>query len=307
MPTIITICTILFFSLMPIGANCGHNKEKKVLTMGRATEHVVKQQSKIQPIIKYLASRLKDMGIERGEAVLAGDRKYATLRKRVKEGKIDIILESPFKAAGLKRDGIAYPILTLSRRGAGEYNSLIFVRKDSGINTIEDLKGKIIACEDPSSTSSCYLPRAVLRAEGFDMEEITPPNPSASNGKIGYVFAGTELNVSSRVFYKKVAAGALSNLDWSTPGDVPEAYKAKFKVIWESPKIIEFVVLVGAGLDKRLVERIKEEMLMMNKTAEGKKALRAYEFDRFIDSPEKIDKLMTYIERLIKPDEEETD
>ncbi|MCL4456244.1 MAG: phosphate/phosphite/phosphonate ABC transporter substrate-binding protein [Nitrospirae bacterium] len=291
---------ILAAGLIAFDAAYGEDaNKKKVITIGRATENVVRQQRKMEPIIRYLASRLGDTGIERGDVVLAGDRKYSTLSRLVKEGKIDIILESPFKAVFLKRDGVAFPILTLSRKGAGEYNSIIFTRKDGGISSVEDLRGRTIVFEDPTSNSSYFLPKFTLKAQGLDMVELPSFNSTPPKDKVGYVFAGTELNVSSWVFYKKVAAGALSNLDWLTPEDVPETYKARFKIIWESPVMIEFLVLVRTGLNERLTERIKEELLMMDKTEEGRKALRAYEFDRFIDSPEKIGKLIAYIESLI--------
>ncbi|MBI5213456.1 MAG: phosphate/phosphite/phosphonate ABC transporter substrate-binding protein [Nitrospirae bacterium] len=306
MRNMITSFFILAAGLIAFDAAYGEDaNKKKILTIGRATENVVRQQRKIEPIIQYLASRLKDTGIERGDVVLAGDKKYSTLSRLVKEGKMDIILESPFKAVFLTRDGAAFPILTLSRKGVCKYNSIIFARKDGGINSIEDLRGKTIAFEDPASNSSYFMPKFMLKAQGLDMVKLPSFNSAPQKDKVGYVFAGTELNVSSWVFYKRVAAGALSNLDWLTPEDVPETYKTRFKIIWESPMMIEFLVLIRKGLDERLTERIKEELLMMDKTEEGRKALRAYEFDRFIDSPEKIDKLIAYIEGLIKLSGEE--
>ncbi len=52
--------------------------------------------------------------------------------------------------------------------GDASYYSGIFVKKDSGINKISDLKGKTMAFGSPSSTSSFNFPVAMLIAAGVD-------------------------------------------------------------------------------------------------------------------------------------------
>ncbi len=301
MHKIIIFCLILFFSfLSPDSLYCQEPPKKKVLSIGRATNDVISQQKRLEPIITYLSAKLKDIGIERGEVVLAGDNKVSSLIRLVKEGKIDIILESPLIATLLKVETDAVPILTVWREGVGEYNSLIFVRKDSGIQKIEDLKGKLVAFKDPGSNSGYFLPQIGLKAKGLELIQLSSFNSIAPNDKIGYVFAGSELNISSWVFYKKAAAGALSNLAWISPKDVPQSYKKDFKIIYESPKTPEFIVLVRPGLPKRLVERIKEEFLKMNKSKEGRESLEPYDFNKFVEPDDGSWNFMTEIEKQLR-------
>ncbi len=301
MHKIIFFCLMLFFGfLSPDSLYCQEPTQKKVLSIGRATNDVISQQKRLEPIITYLSAKLKDIGIERGEVVLAGDNKVSSLIRLVKEGNIDIILESPFIAALLKVEADAVPILTVWREGVGEYNSLIFVRKDSGIQKIEDLKGKLVAFKDPGSNSGYFLPQIGLKAKGLELIELSSFNSIAPNDKAGYVFAGSELNISSWVFYKKVAAGALSNLAWVSPKDVPQSYKKDFKIIYESQKTPEFIVLVRPGLDKRLVERIKEEFLKMNKSKKGRESLEPYDFNKFVEPEDGSWNFMTEIEKQLR-------
>ena len=287
-----------FLSVNPL--YCQETSPKKVLTIGRATNDVISQQKRLEPIITYLSANLKDIGIERGEVVLAGDNKVSSLIRLVKEGKIDIILESPLIATLLKVEANAAPILTVWREGIGEYNSLIFVKKDSGINKAEDLRGKLIAFKDPGSNSGYFLPQIGLKAKGLELIELSSFNSIVPNNKVGYVFAGSELNISSWVFYKKAAAGALSNLAWISPKDVPESYKKEFKIIYESQKMPEFIVLVRKGLDKRLVERLKEELLRMDKGKKGKEAIKPYGFNKFVEPDGNSWEFMMTIEKQLK-------
>jgi phosphonate transport system substrate-binding protein len=54
------------------------------------------------------------------------------------------------------------------KKGDSSYYSGIFVRKDSGIKTIADLKGKSMAFGSPSSTSSFNFPVAMIIAADVD-------------------------------------------------------------------------------------------------------------------------------------------
>jgi len=54
------------------------------------------------------------------------------------------------------------------KKGDASYYSGIFVRKDSGIKNIKDLKGKSVAFGSPNSTSSFNFPVAMIIAAGVD-------------------------------------------------------------------------------------------------------------------------------------------
>jgi len=54
------------------------------------------------------------------------------------------------------------------KKGDASYYSGIFVRKDSGIKSIADLKGKSMAFGSPNSTSSFNFPVAMIIADGVD-------------------------------------------------------------------------------------------------------------------------------------------
>lgn len=66
--------------------------------------------------------------------------------------------------------GCAEAALVSVRFGSPKYNGQIFVRADSGINSIEDLAGKTFCRPDPLSTSGWIIPSITLKAAGIDPE-----------------------------------------------------------------------------------------------------------------------------------------
>ncbi len=278
------ISSVLFLYFISAGIAYSQEVPKKsVLTIGKVTDKVLKLQKNMEPIITYLASRLRDMGIERGEIIPVSDNQ--AMIRSVREGKIDIVLETPFSAQMYRTRAKMTPLLLVWRKNLGEYNSFIFVRKDSGLNRLEDLKGRIIAFEDEGSTSSFFLPKLSMETKGLDVIKISYPEPCVPEDAIGYVFAGSELNISNWVFFRKADAGALSCSDWFDQGDNPRAYRKEFKIIYKTQKLPRMLVLVRAGLDERFVARIKEEMLNMDKSKKGKEALKEFNIEKFAELP----------------------
>ena len=63
------------------------------------------------------------------------------------------------------------PILTrMQPTGDTGYYSVMVARADSGIETIEDLKGKHLGFADPNSTSGYLIPSIELPEQGYDIE-----------------------------------------------------------------------------------------------------------------------------------------
>lgn len=88
--------------------------------------------------------------------------------------------------------------LATSRFGATTYAGQIIVRADSGIETLEDLNGKVMCWVDPASTSGYIIPRIMLAANGVD------PDTAFSQT----IEAGSHNNVVTQVYNGDCDAGA---------------------------------------------------------------------------------------------------
>ena len=274
--------------------------EKGIISVGSINPSPKEEITKFQPFIDYLAKHLNKFGITKGEVVVAGS--MEEMASLIKNDKVDIFIDSSFPTIKVCRFSGAKPFLRRWKKGNKEYSSVIFVRKDSGINTLSDLKGKIIAFENPYSTSAYLVPKAILLKEDLTLTEKREIGEGVSSDEVGYIFAQDEENIMVWVLRKMVFAGALDNIEYES---FAHDSLGELKVLVESVKMPRQVVSHRANLRPELVSEIERVLINMDKDEEGKKILKVFEktakFDKFPkgvdESLKPIKELMNYIEK----------
>lgn len=165
--------------------------------------------------------------------------------------------------------GVAEAELVAVRYGSPSYNGQIFVRADSGIESLADLAGKTFCRPDPLSTSGWIIPSIELQAAGV--------NPETDLAEI--VDAGSHDAAVAGVYNGDCDAGssfvdARSNLEEDYP-DIMEA----LTVINVSVEIPNDGVQYHPSVPEELRTQINEALIAMPETEEGAEALdTAYEW-----------------------------
>jgi phosphonate transport system substrate-binding protein len=98
---------------------------------------------------------------------------YAGVSQAFAAKQIEIANMSPavYAATWMDTNGGVEPILvTREPDGSTAYVALMYVRADSGITSLEQMRGKSMAWADPNSASGYLIPRAELRAAGLNPE-----------------------------------------------------------------------------------------------------------------------------------------
>ena len=280
----IPVLLLLFIFLFCINLQAG----QKTITISKVTSHFRKQHQQLKPLIKYVAKQLKHMGIKKGKVLLA--RNNQELIKFVKEGKVDIVTETPFSSMlFIKKAGMKI-LLRSWKKGVSSYHSVIFVRKDSKIDSLEDLKGKVIAFEDPGSTTGYFLPKAETLKKGFPLVELNNYREKPPSDKIGYCFANGEVNTVHWVHQGVVAAGVLDNSEYQNPEKVPEKFMPDFKIIYATDEVPRALMLIRGNINPQLQREIKKILVNMKFSKEGRKAMwkmsKTVNFDEFPEGPE---------------------
>jgi phosphonate transport system substrate-binding protein len=141
-------------------------------------------------------------------------------------------------------------------RGSPIYTGRFFVRKDSGLTTLADLRGRDIAFADPISESGYLYPLDTLTAEG-----LLQPGQDASEFFGRVFFAGG--------YQQAMQAMAGGLVDVAAASQYAEllltpAQQAEVTWIAESAPIPSHVVIGRSGLEPDLKERFVAAMLSLN-------------------------------------------
>ncbi|MGG5811177.1 phosphate/phosphite/phosphonate ABC transporter substrate-binding protein [Falsiroseomonas sp. CW058] len=103
-----------------------------------------------------------------------------------------------YAAAWAESNGNVEPFLvTQEADGSTSYVAVMFTRADSGITSLEGMRGRAMGWSDPNSASGYLIPRAALRAQGI--------NPDTYFGRSG--FAGGHEQAIVAVLGRQYDAG----------------------------------------------------------------------------------------------------
>ena len=134
-----------------------------------------------------------------------------------------------------------------------EYKSVIFVRKDSAIKKITDLKGKTIAVSEPFSLGGNIMPLFFLHNNGIniktDLKQMVFPS-----------LRSAIMNVSAG----KCAAGVASNDVFEEICKEDSTVSDKLAVMWETPSFINSAILARKEIDQQTINKMLHLLLSIN-------------------------------------------
>jgi phosphonate transport system substrate-binding protein len=204
----------------------------------------------IEVISSFLS---KEMGVPvRG--FVANDHAAAVAALRNGDADISFMGALPYVIASAEMG--AEVVLSEVYRGKPTYTCRIFVRRDSGIETLADLKGKAITFADPISESGYLYPLDVFVEQGLLKRA---DDPKSFFGKIFFA-GGYQQAIQAMVSGLVDAAGVSEYAElFLTPEQLAEV-----KWIGESKPVPSHVVIARKGLDPLLRERFAAAMLKLN-------------------------------------------
>lgn len=270
------------------------------LVIGKVSNSPQKNLRQMQPMVDYVVAQMGDLGITRGEMLIAKNDEQ--MIRYIKEGRVTEGLFASFKYR--ERAGSDF-ILRKWKKGGSEYRTVFITRKGSGIERMADLKGRRIAFEGPGSTSAYFLPKVVLIDRGLEPVALASPGKKPPGEKVGYAFAGAELNISALVYKGLVDAGAYSDLDWDNPESMPQAIRKDLKIFHTTFPVPRAIESVRGDLEPAIKKRLIEILIAADQSPAGREALVAYHqsskiaaIDAEINS--QIDKIWRTMQRLPK-------
>ena len=188
-----------------------------------------------------------------------------TLINELKNGSIQLgFVTNPVDYINIKKQVNITPIVKPKKDGESTYKSYILVRKDSGINNLNDLKGKTFAYCDKCSLSGYIFPDLLIKSklkisiESFFSKFYKTPKAYDS------ILA---------VYYKQADATAVSDLTYDASYTIQPRLKIALKTIEVSEPYEYGPFFHNNVKDHSRLERFKNELINMENNLEANQIL----------------------------------
>ena len=243
----------------------------RTLLIGLIPEHnIFKQMERYEPLASYLSEKT---GIRIQLKILS---RYGNIINNFTTLGLDGAFFGSFTYA-LANTRVAVDVVARpeSPQGVSTYYGMIFVRKDSGISSAAQMRGKRFAFVDKATTAGYLLPLKYFRDNGIDdYQEYFSET----------YFTGTHEDAIYDVLNKRAEVGAAKNTVYFRLAQSDRRILEELEIITQSPEVPENALALRSDLDKSLRSRIKDALLGMDKDPEGMEVLKNFGQARFIET-----------------------
>jgi len=195
---------------------------------------------------------------------------YAALEEALAAGDAQLAWMPPILLAD-GDDTRLSPLVTSLRGGAAEFCSVLFVRADADVYTLDDLRGSTVAWVDRCSAAGYLFPRLHLVDEGMRVEKLFAREE----------FLGTHHAVVRAVFDGKADVGATFGGPPSAGEDADERSgfhdvepRVPVRVIFRSAPVPSDAVVCDASLPTDLRIRVTSALIHLGTFAVGRRVTR---------------------------------
>lgn len=278
---LLVLTAAIFAVLAPTPLQAATANDSHVLVLGRISDDPKAHYEQLKPLLDYVVPRMANVGIREGRILMARDAQQ--MNSYLRRGRVDWVTETAGTGMLLQQGSAARPLLLTERDGVSQYHTIFFARRDSGISSLADLRGRSVAFQNPLSTSAYYVPAAEILGAGLPLEILLSPMDRPAPGSVGYVFARSELNIATWVHKRLVDAGVMSNLDWRNPQRLPPAFRRDLVVIAESADYPRALEMVRSNLDPKVEARLRIVLTEAANDPDAREALlRFFKTTRFL-------------------------
>jgi phosphonate transport system substrate-binding protein len=237
------------------------------LIFGRVHDDPVRSIRDRQEFVDYIAKKLGPLGFSGGKILVV--EKMQLLAQALRDGKVDLFHDSVVPSLLLQKWSGSMPILRQWKYGEADYEGVIVVQKTSGINTLADLKGKVIAFEEPHSTSASVLPRMLFEEKKIKLNHMTSAETAKADA-VNFIYGsdGSAVNVlmTGRVDAATTIPREIDRLK-------PEV-RDSLKIIGKTISVPRQIISIRKNLDPKVVKALKDILISMDTYPEGQGVLK---------------------------------
>jgi phosphonate transport system substrate-binding protein len=215
-----------------------------------------------QPLVDYLNSNIPEASF-----VLEASRDYQDYERKFRARTPEFLLPNPWHT--LEAIKVGYHVIAMAG-DADDFKGIFIVRKDSGLTTPADLKGKVVSYPSHTALAACIMPQYYLHQNGLNI-----------NQDVENIYVGSQESSIMNAFLGKSAAGATWPPPWRLfQKDHPEQ-AAQLKLIWETPPLMNNSFMAREDVPATLRDRVQELLVTLDQTEEGRAILNSSTTARF--------------------------
>lgn len=198
-----------------------------------------------------------------------GSKTYDDVIKNIRTKKADIAYVGPFAYVDAQDNfGVRLICRSLSKNNVEFYHSMIITRKDSGIRTLQDLRGKSFSFTDKKSTSGYLFPMAQLKKAGIQLDDFSDVK-----------YLKRHANSLLAVYQAHVDAGATSY----TAIDKVKINFDEIEILWKSEPIYRGPWIARKDLPDEQFYKIQKAMLKISQAEEADKIFQELTTKGFVE------------------------
>ncbi len=150
------------------------------------------------------------------------------------KGHIDIAWNTPLAHVRVRRRTGGRSLSLGMRDSDRDFHAKVIARRDSGIKSLKDLKGKTLAVGSSDSTQARILPLYFLAKEGVDLDSMNLLPFDTDPGKHGDT-GTSEIDVLKALHEGRAHAGTVGDLIWVNEQAAGHVDANKIEVLWTTP------------------------------------------------------------------------
>lgn len=214
------------------------------------------------PIVDHLNAKIPNAHFH-----LEASRNYEEFDKKLYSGYYDFAMPNPYQT--LRSIKAGYTVF--GKMGDDdEFRGIILVRKDSGVRSVLDLKGKKVSYPAITALAATMMPQYYLHTHGLDV-----------NRDIENVYVGSQESSIMNVYLGQVSAGATWSVPWKAFIKEHPDKASQLEVKWQTESLPNNGWVVRKDVPPEMSQKVASALFELNASEEGRKMLERLPISRF--------------------------
>jgi len=206
------------------------------------------------PIVDFINANMPE-----ADLTLEASRNYEEFDRKLYSGHFDFAMPNPYQTVNALKHG--YRVFG-KMADDDDFRGIILVRRDSGIKTVADLKGKAVSYPAPTALAATMMTQYYLHTHGVDI-----------NRDIENRYVGSQESSIINVLRGHVAAGATWPVPWKTFSQENPQLAAQLEVKWQTEPLQNNGWVVRKDIPAEIANKFASLLFNLNQHEQGREML----------------------------------